>query len=232
MSIGHLLECVKRGKITMVNNTIPGNSISQRAVLLYCCVFGCAQFSSSVAAAADPPQSAPSKPPELVLQTGHSGPVRAVEFSTDGKLLATSSDSEVILWDMQTGQELRSLPGTFAQSRHAISPDGKIIVTNSQDKLVVWDLHSGKRLRSLDGVGGTWCLAFSPDGKELAEAGWDGQVGVWNLAEGRRLRQLDNTSKWSFAVAYSPDGSRLAVGGVKAVIFDAGTGQKTAWSWN
>src|SRR5262245_30125532 len=42
----------------------------------------------------------------------HPGAVHAVAFSTDGKLLAASSDDQnmVVIWDRATGRKLRVIP--------------------------------------------------------------------------------------------------------------------------
>jgi WD40 repeat protein len=41
------------------------------------------------------------------LLLGHAGPVQAVAFSRDGRLLATGSDDGTVrLWDPRTGQQI------------------------------------------------------------------------------------------------------------------------------
>jgi WD40 repeat protein len=50
--------------------------------------------------------------PELVLQLAHTGIVRAVAFSPDGRWLATgSADYTVKIWDVATGFQIRNLTG-------------------------------------------------------------------------------------------------------------------------
>jgi len=45
--------------------------------------------------------------------TGHSAELRPVAFSSDGKFLATGSgDNTAKIWDVETGQEVLTLPGS------------------------------------------------------------------------------------------------------------------------
>jgi WD40 repeat protein len=84
--------------------------------------------------------------------TGHSGYVRSVAYSPDGKhLVSGSSDKTVKVWDSQTGKEECTLTGhsDFVRSV-AYSPDGKHIVSGSDDRTVkVWDSQTGKEVNVL-----------------------------------------------------------------------------------
>lgn len=48
--------------------------------------------------------------PELVMQTGHTGPITSVAYSPDNVAVASVDSSNVILWSTSTGHELRSFP--------------------------------------------------------------------------------------------------------------------------
>ncbi len=57
----------------------------------------------------------------------------------------------------------------------------------------------------------TAASAFSPDGSHMASSDFDGTVRLWNVASGQQIGQpLRSDAGWVNAVAFSPDGSRLA----------------------
>ena len=55
-------------------------------------------------------------------------------------------------------------------------------------------------------------LAFQPDGKALAAGGYH-EVTLWDPADGRLVGRIGNVVRQTHALAYSPDGSLLAVAG-------------------
>lgn len=73
-------------------------------------------------------------------------------------------------------------------------------------------------------------LTFSPDGKALAASGFR-EVTVWDAASGQLLRRIGNVAARTYALAWSADGKRLAVGsGIpgelgEARLFEADTGK-------
>ena len=55
-------------------------------------------------------------------------------------------------------------------------------------------------------------VALSQDGQELAAGGYH-EVTIWNAASGALVRRIKNVSERTYWLAYSPDGSLLAVAG-------------------
>jgi WD40 repeat protein/serine/threonine protein kinase len=150
-----------------------------------------------------------------------SGDNWSVAFSPDGQRLAgTSEDGKTVkVWDAQTGKELLSFKGhTEAVVSVAFSPDGKRLASASHDKTVkLWDAEIRQEpiKLSLEGSKGERynLYPFSPDGKRLASASLqgDGTVRVWDAQTGQELLTSKADNRRVRAVAFSPDGRRMAI---------------------
>lgn len=148
-------------------------------------------------------------------------PIVLVEFSADGRRLATSSpiDGRVYLWDASSGQLIRRLDSRIAQgfTPFAFSGDSRLLATvEAESRLTsVWDAETGDKIRDIE-IGGelrTKVPVFSPDGTSLA-LGVGSGVEVWDVARGRRLFELPGGSvDWPVSkLAFSPSGALLAIG--------------------
>lgn len=150
-------------------------------------------------------------------QIRYGGSVCAVAFSPDGGMLATAGGpygqaGEVVLWDAETGAQIRTLKGHSATARAlAFLPDGKTLISAGDDKAVIaWDVAAGTAKRTvLAHTGRVSSLAVSADGKVLATGGWDGLVRIWEAQSLTPVRKLAAAGAIA-AVAVSPDGSLVA----------------------
>jgi WD40 repeat protein/serine/threonine protein kinase len=154
-----------------------------------------------------------------------------VALSPDGSRLAgVVSGISVIIWDVKTGREMHRLKSddVWTPPRLMFSPDSKrLACAGGHDFVYVWNVTTGEECLRVAGGGGG--VAYSPDGTQLATGGDNGTVKLWNAATGKLSRTLGGYGGWTFNVAFSPDGSRLASahGGDRTVkIWDTASGRE------
>jgi WD40 repeat protein/tetratricopeptide (TPR) repeat protein len=169
---------------------------------------------------------------------GHTGFCVSLDFSRDGKLLASGSrDGTAIIWSTATWKATHRLENPDRSDREsqagrsfvddvALSPDGKTLALASRGGNVhLWDVATGKLLQKLKGhSSAVSAVAFSPDGRTLASGGNDQTVRLWNVPTGRELMQLDAASVELGSVvtlAFSPDGQHLLAGGRRTAFWSA-----------
>ena len=113
------------------------------------------------------------------------------------------------------------------------SSDGKTLATAGFDGVVhLWDMIKAERIIDLKGEKSTIrSVTFAPDGKTVACVNDAGLVRLWDVATGRlkqtfpglseSMRQSARTFMLD-AIAFSPDGSLLAVSGFGPIAADTG----------
>ncbi len=179
---------------------------------------------------------------ELHSWKAHEGWVTAVAYTPDGKSLAsTGKDRAVVLWNPDTGKELRrfTVEGTGELPSEVIfSPDGKLLaVVVRGQPLRLWEVASGKPRElvpppagpgaGLDGSTIIESAAFSPDSRLLVTGGRDNMARLWDVTTGKQLRVFPGHAGWIISVAFSPDGRTLAVGHWRSVrLWEVSTGKE------
>jgi WD40 repeat protein len=165
-----------------------------------------------------PPEAAPTKSQSkelLRFGTDRSFWLNRVAFTPDGRY-ALATGGAVILYDLQTGAEVRrTLELTYACCALALTRDGRYFVTGHQNDRVVrmGQVQSGRVVRTFTGhTDGVYAVALSPDEQWLASGGNDRTLRLWEVATGKELRQFEGVTDTVRTVAFSPDGTRLAAG--------------------
>jgi eukaryotic-like serine/threonine-protein kinase len=153
---------------------------------------------------------------------GHLGPVSGVDYSGDGKTIASAGwDGKVRLWDTSTWETRHVLAGhTGYVACVAISSDSRLVASGGEDRtLRLWDATTGQMVRPLRGhTGGLVRVAFSPDGRTLASASFDETVRIWDVVTGKEVHTLRGHAGAVLGVAYSRDGRRLASAGFDGTV--------------
>jgi WD40 repeat protein len=164
------------------------------------------------------PPEIPKKDPIPVFWNGHYGPVNSISYSkTPGSnYLASGGDDGIVkIWDVNTGNLLKSLNGhRDAVTSVSFSPKYNKVASGSMDKTIkIWDVYSGALLVTMtEHKLGVTSVSFSKDGSEIASGSDDGTIKIWDVQTGKLLKTLIGHIDKVTSVDFSDDGKFLASG--------------------
>jgi len=153
--------------------------------------------------------------------TGPASLVSGVAFSPSGGLLAASSqDDKVWLWKISAAGRA-ALDGTLTNSTNwvntvAFSPSGGYLAAGtSEARVLVWNTATRALIATMALPQPVTTVAWDGAGR-VAAADADGTASIWTLPSPVLL-----AGNASASVAYSPDGTTMAVGGTSLELWSA-----------
>jgi WD40 repeat protein len=185
--------------------------------------------------------------PLVYFEVAKDGP-NSVAFAPDGRTVATGDAKGIRLWSVPLGKEIRHCPVDWRGiTALTFSRDGKTILSAGGDgTLRLWDVTTGGELRQktfpqervpspAPRDPGTpmrfnlfpariWDLTLSGNGEQLFLT-VNGEARRMNLRTWED-EKIEGPQPGGFAMAVSPDGNWLAVGGVGVELWDLASGTK------
>ena len=161
--------------------------------------------------------------PFRVKQIKYEVPIRAVQFSPDGKYLAAVSFDDIVLWDVKSWQAALHLPYKGNIETVSFSPDGKYLAAVNVDEAETNEKKRSIEIQIWDAIAGVEVLhnipfekhidivSISSDGKYLAIVNRDEDytVQIWDVNKNEEMSKIFIGEKAS-AVSINSDGRYLA----------------------
>jgi len=144
---------------------------------------------------------------------GHPYKIMYLEFSSDGKYLASCGwDNTIRIWDMNSFSELKVLKGhSDVVWTSVFSNNGEYLVSGSRDaSYILWDLKSGEIIKKVNDFppkaklildkpdapdikwsNSVYGLAFSNDNKILAAGFTEGKIRIYEMGSLKLLHTLE-----------------------------------------
>jgi len=153
-------------------------------------------------------------------------------------LVSGGYDGRLIWWNIESRSKVREVDAHRKWIRGvAATPDGSVVASVADDMVCrLWEVESGRMIHELRGHAELtpthfpsmlFACAISPDGRHVATGDKVGHITVWDLESGQKLTALEAPELYTWdpvqrrhsiggirSLAFSPDGARLAVGGI------------------
>ncbi len=151
----------------------------------------------------------------LATLKNHRNWVWSLDFSTDGRLLASSGGGEmkVLIWDVAERKLLREIKGHQGKLRDIqFIPDTHHLVSTSDDKSArIWDADSGRLIRELVGHDGVVLSArVLSSGTLMATGSGDMTARIWSLKSGEPLAQFTGHERAVWGIDFAGEQPRMA----------------------
>jgi len=157
--------------------------------------------------------------------------VSGLAFTRDGQWLVSAWD-RLSIWQMPTGERIRSLPiRSNRWTPIVLSPDGQWVAVGNYEQLgwvELWNLKTGQRVRQHQGGDQVVAVDFNAAGTLLAAGRTDGSVTVWQVTTGDLLAKLPNAGGTGcHGMTFHPERDEIAAAGRNNTIqvWDAASGQ-------
>jgi eukaryotic-like serine/threonine-protein kinase len=150
----------------------------------------------------------------------HDNFVKNVQYSPDGKWLATISEtskrsrSRIAVWDVASGKVIAEREGgshSYGDDL-AFSPDSSLLASSSKEqgtRFDVWDPKTGDVVFPVKVPASGHAVEFSPDGKLIAATS-EKNIHICDAQTGQILKTIPAEKAYRGSLTFSPSGDRIA----------------------
>ena len=150
---------------------------------------------------------------------GHAVAIEAMTVASDGAFIASAgSDGQILVWDGNTGDRLRSIAATGSAVTALASSEHVVLAGRADGSIGLWQMDTGEKLGAFDeNDGPVWGAVFLGSARQFATVGQDTKVRLWDAGRGVRSVWSDH-KKSVFAIAYSGRARLLATAGADKTV--------------
>ncbi|KAL8714828.1 MAG: hypothetical protein Q9220_001341 [cf. Caloplaca sp. 1 TL-2023] len=113
---------------------------------------------------------------------GHRTDVRSLTLSSDDRMLASSSNGALKIWNVKTQNCIRTVECGYALCSSFLPGDKIVIVGNRNGELEIFDIASSTLIETVKAHDGPiWTLHVHPDGKSMATGSADKSAKFFNF---------------------------------------------------
>ena len=151
---------------------------------------------------------------------GHRGSITGLVFADTTRVVTTSADATLRVWQVVSGSLLRTFELDNGPATALAVWQKRAATGHTDGTIAIWDIETGTKLATLkrnDVVVSAVLFAGGPD--RIVASGMDHTLALWSIGQpSAPLRVLEGHEASSNAVAFAERGPFVAVGGTDATI--------------
>jgi WD40 repeat protein/formylglycine-generating enzyme required for sulfatase activity len=138
------------------------------------------------------------------------GKVRGLAWSSDGRLLASSSDDDTIcIWESESRQLRSVIRGKLTSlGALAFASDSRRLFAAGSDGVHLFELATGEEILCLVHPHIVYSIAPSSDGSTVLTGCHDNAMRLWDVEQNKEVHRFKGHMAQVSHVAFSPDGTR------------------------
>ena len=139
----------------------------------------------------------------------HQKCIRSIQIIEESsKLISSSQDGTIKIWDLETGECLKTLEDHADWVTSILIHNSKLITCSSDKTIKIWNLDNYQCIETLNNYSSVSCL-LSLSNDFLASGLGDCSINIWNLTEKNILKTIKAHTMWISFLTKTHDFTKL-----------------------